>query len=68
MVEVVTDEPVGDGCLRGDRLERRMGIDGRHDSVETRIGDAPGANASVVVADVFDQPRDASLRNFPRTS
>ena len=61
VMEVVAEEPVGDGCLRRDSLERGMGVDGRHDGVEAGIGDAPGADASVVVGDVLDQPRDAVI-------
>ena len=61
VMEVVAEEPVGDGCLRGDSLERGMSVDGRHDGVEAGIGDAPGTDASVVEGDVFDQPRDAVI-------
>ncbi len=61
VMEVVADEPVGDGRLRRDSLERGMRVNGSHGGVEARIGDAPDADASIVVGNVLDEPVDAVI-------
>ena len=60
-MEVVAEEPVGNGRLRGDSLEGGMGVNGGHGGVEAWIGDAPDTDASVVEADVLDEPVDGVI-------
>ena len=57
-VEVVADEPVGDGGLRRRRLERGVGAHQAARGVEPGVGDPPLADPAVVVGDVLRQPLD----------
>ena len=54
--EVVAPHPLGDRRLRGDDLDRRVGVDGGHRGVEPWVRGAAHADAAVVAAHVVDQP------------
>ena len=58
VVDIVAEEPVDQGRLGRDRLERRVGVDQAGGGVEARIRDAPEADLAVVVRHVLDQPID----------
>ena len=56
--EIVADEPVADGSLRRDCLDRRVRVDRPHRCIEAGVRDAPHADAAVVPGDVIEQPLD----------
>ncbi len=62
VMEVVADEPVGDGRLGRHGLERGVGVDHAGGGVEARVRDAPHAHAAVVPGDVLQQPLDRVVR------
>ncbi len=58
MEGVVAHEVVADGGLGRGGLERGVGVDHAGGDVEAGVGDAPHADAPVVIGDVFDEPVD----------
>ena len=62
VVGVVAHEPVRDGSLRRDGLERRVGVDHPGGRIETGIRDSPHPDLAVVVRDVLDEPVDGVVR------
>lgn len=56
MVEVITDKPVGDGSLGAGNLKRGVSIDHAGGDIEARVGNAPGADAAIVVGQILDEP------------
>src|SRR5581483_1580397 len=56
VMEVVAEEHVGGRGLLGNSLKRRMGVDQRHGRRPAGIGDAPHADAPIVVGNILEQP------------
>lgn len=52
----VVEKPIGDGGLRGNGFQGGMRIDGAGGGVESRIGNAPLADISIVARDMLDEP------------
>src|SRR6185369_17648687 len=66
VMEVVTDEPISNWCLRRNCLYGGVSVDHSRRRVEARIGDSPNANFTVVPWYVLHQPIDrvVGIRGF----
>ena len=59
VVKIIAHEPIGNRCLGGRRLQRRMGIDHAHGGVKSRIGNAEHSHLSIAIPHVFHEPVNA---------